>query len=95
MTPKVDASIKNYEPAFRDAVAVPDLCDISTKTEANARMYGVDDADKVKSATQRPSLVGSSADRQGRAFFVELSCLTPTYRSAVGRGQSVGPTRVT
>jgi len=82
----VDASIKNYETAFRMQSAVPDLCDISDETEATRRMYGVDDADKVKAAYARQALLARRLIEQG-VRFVELSCLT----YGIGAGGAANP----
>jgi hypothetical protein len=82
----VDASIKNYETAFRMQTAVPDLCDISNETAATRRMYGVDDADKIKAAYARQALLARRLIEQG-VRFVELSCLT--YK--IGAGGAANP----
>ncbi|MFK8112997.1 MAG: DUF1501 domain-containing protein [Rubripirellula sp.] len=82
----VEASIKNYETAFRMQTAVPQLCDISDETEATRRMYGIDDADKIKAAYARQALLARRLIEQG-VRFVELSCLT--YR--IGAGGAANP----
>ncbi|QDT10319.1 DUF1501 domain-containing protein [Stieleria marina] len=82
----VDASIKNYETAFRMQTAVPQLCDISGETELTRRMYGVDDADKTKAAYARQALLARRLIEQG-VRFVELSCLT--YK--IGAGGAANP----
>lgn len=82
----VDASIKNYETAFRMQTAVPDLCDISDETASTRKMYGVDDADKIKAAYARQALLARRLIEQG-VRFVELSCLT----YGIGAGGAANP----
>lgn len=42
---EIDATIKNYEMAFRMQSAVPDLLDLSGETEATKTLYGLDEKD--------------------------------------------------
>ena len=82
----VEASIKNYETAFRMQSAVPELCDISGETGATRRIYGIDDADEKKAAYARQALLARRLIEQG-VRFVELSCLT--YK--IGAGNAPNP----
>ena len=82
----VEASIKNYETAFRMQSAVPELCDISDETDATRRMYGVDDSDSRKAGYARQALLARRLIEQG-VRFVELSCET----AAIGAGGAANP----
>jgi hypothetical protein len=82
----VDASIENFETAFRMQSAVPELCDISGETEATRRMYGIDDPDEKKAAYARQALLARRLIEHG-VRFVELSCLT--YK--IGAGNAPNP----
>ena len=82
----VEASIKNYETAFRMQSAVPEICDISGETEVTRRMYGVDDPDEKKAAYARQALLARRLVEQG-VRFVELSCIT--YK--IGAGGAANP----
>jgi hypothetical protein len=42
-TPEVEATIENYELAFRMQAAVPSLIDLASESEATRRLYGVDE----------------------------------------------------
>ncbi len=82
----VEASIKNYETAFRMQSSVPEICDIADETEATRRMYGVDDPDENKAAYARQALLARRLVEQG-VRFVELSCIT--YK--IGAGGAANP----
>ena len=82
----VEASIKNYETAFRMQSAVPEICDLSGETEATRRMYGLDDPDEPKAAYARQALLARRLVEQG-VRFIELSCVT--YK--IGAGNAANP----
>lgn len=82
----VDASIKNYETAFRMQSAVPQLCDISDETEATRRLYGVDSTNETQAAYARQALLARRLIERG-VRFVELSCITQN----IGAGGAANP----
>ena len=82
----IEAAIKNYETAYRMQTAVPEICDISTETEATRRRYGLDSPDKQKAAYARQCLLARRLVERG-VRFIELSCLT----EGIGAGGAPNP----
>ena len=72
---EIDASIRNYELAFRMQSAVPDLLDFSKETEATKKLYGLDE--EITSEFGRECLLARRLVERG-VRFVEL--LTPARR---------------
>jgi hypothetical protein len=72
--PQVEAAIRNYETAYRMQTAVPELCDISSESEATKKLYGLDSTEVNKAAYGRQCLVARRLIERG-VRFVELSCL--------------------
>jgi hypothetical protein len=72
---EIDASIRNYELAFRMQSAVPDLLDFSKETEATKKLYGLDE--EITSEFGRECLIARRLVERG-VRFVEL--LTPARR---------------
>ncbi|MEZ6087154.1 MAG: DUF1501 domain-containing protein [Pirellulaceae bacterium] len=83
---QIEASIENYETAFRMQTSVPDVCDISDESEATLRSYGIDDSDKLLAAYGRQALLARKLVEKG-VRFVELSCLT----RGIGAGNAGNP----
>ena len=83
---QIEASIKNYETAFRMQAAVPEICDLSRESVATREMYGVDDPDSNKAAYARQALLTRRLIEQG-VRCVELSCLT----AGIGAGGAANP----
>ncbi|MBL8223557.1 MAG: DUF1501 domain-containing protein, partial [Bryobacterales bacterium] len=72
---EIDASIKNYELAFRMQSAVPELLDFSKETEATKKLYGLDE--EITSEFGRECLIARRLVERG-VRFIEL--LTPFRR---------------
>jgi hypothetical protein len=83
---QVDAAIRNYETAFRMQTAVPELCDLSSETEATKTLYGIDSEIPQKSAYARQCLLARRLVERG-VRFIELSCLTHD----IGAGGAANP----
>ncbi|MEM7698793.1 MAG: DUF1501 domain-containing protein [Verrucomicrobiota bacterium] len=83
---RVEAAIANYETAFRMQSAVPEICDISTETNATRKLYGLDDPDPEKAAYATQALLARRLVEQG-VRFIELSCLT----KGIGAGGAANP----
>lgn len=84
--PQVEATIANFETAFRMQSVVPDLCDISNETQKTQSMYGLDSTDKELAAYGRQCLVARRLIERG-VRFIELSCLTRN----IGAGGAANP----
>ncbi len=72
---EIDATISNYEMAFRMQKAVPDLIDISKETEATRKLYGIDE--EITSEFGRECLLARRLVERG-VRFIEL--LTPARK---------------
>ena len=68
---KVEASIANYELAFRMQAAVPELMDLKGETEATRKLYGLDDP-KTQTYGQQCLIARRLVERGVR--FIELLC---------------------
>ncbi len=83
---QVEASIQNYETAYRMQSAVPELCDLSGETEATKKLYGLDSSDKQTAGYARQCLLARRLVERG-VRFVELSCLN----EGIGAGNAPNP----
>lgn len=68
----IESAIANYELAARMQLAVPELMDISTETDATRRLYGLDDAFANTRTFGRQCLVARRLVERG-VRFVELT----------------------
>ncbi|MEC8556880.1 MAG: DUF1501 domain-containing protein [Planctomycetota bacterium] len=82
----VDAAIKNYETAFRMQSSIPEICDISSESQATRDLYGLDDPKPRKAAYARQALLARKLIERG-VRFVELSVLT----QGIGAGGAANP----
>jgi hypothetical protein len=80
----LDATIANYELAFRMQAAVPGLLDIQTESEATRKLYGLDDADTQEFGLQ--CLLARRFVERG-VRFVEL---LPPLRKGIDRWDQHG-----
>ncbi|KAA5541748.1 DUF1501 domain-containing protein [Roseiconus nitratireducens] len=83
---QVEATIRNYETAFRMQSAVPELCDISRESASMRKAYGVDSPDAEMAAYGRQCLLARRLVERG-VRFIELSCLT----RGIGAGGAPNP----
>lgn len=83
---QVEASVRNYETAYRMQSAVPELVDLSGESEATKKLYGLDDPQPRKAAYARQCLLARRLVERG-VRFVELSCLTEN----IGAGNAPNP----
>jgi hypothetical protein len=81
---EVEASINNYELAFRMQSEVPSLVDLSGETEATRRLYGLDEADTEEFG--RECLLARRLVERG-VRFVEL---LPPFRKGIDRWDQHG-----
>lgn len=82
----LESAIASHETAFRMQTAVPELCDLSSETQATRDMYGVDHPNATLSAYGRQCLLARRLIEKG-VRFVELSCLTV----GIGAGGAPNP----
>ena len=83
---EVEAAIRNYETAYRMQMAVPEVCDLSSETEATKEMYGMNDSESSKAAYARQCLLARRLVERG-VRFIELSCIT----KGIGAGGAANP----
>ncbi len=83
---QIEASIKNYETAFRMQSSVPELCDISGETAQTKQLYGIDSKNPELAAYARQCLLARRLVERG-VRFIELSCLT----QGIGAGGAPNP----
>jgi hypothetical protein len=69
----IEASIANYELAYRMQVAVPELMDLSRETAGTKRDYGVDDSYAPTATFARQCLLARRLVERG-VRFVQLTC---------------------
>lgn len=72
---EIEATISNYELAFRMQAAVPDLLDFSGESEATKKLYGLDDS--VTEEFGRECLLARRLIERGVRF---VECLTPARK---------------
>lgn len=82
----VEASIRNYERAYRMQAAVPELVDLSGERESAKAMYGLEDNDPQTAAYGRQCLLARRLVERG-VRFIELNCLA--YN--IGGGNAANP----
>lgn len=82
----VEASIENYETAFRMQSVVPELCDISGESRETHQLYGIDSSSPSLAAYARQCLLARRLVERG-VRFIELSCLTEN----IGAGGAANP----
>lgn len=85
-SPDIEAAIRNYETAYRMQMAVPEVCDLSSETEATKETYGINDSEKGKAAYARQCLLARRLVERG-VRFIELSCIT----KGIGAGGAANP----
>ena len=69
----LEASIRNYELAFRMQTAVPDLMDLAGESPATRRLYGLDDEYEPTRIYGRECLIARRLVERG-VRFIELLC---------------------
>lgn len=72
----VEASIRNYETAYRMQSAVPELTDLSGESEATRKLYGLDSENADKAAYARQCLLARRLVERG-VRFVQLTMIGP------------------
>lgn len=70
----IDAAIRNYETASAMQLAVPELADLSSESEATHRLYGTDSKDPLLAQYARQCLLARRLVERG-VRFVELTCV--------------------
>lgn len=71
---EVEAAIRSYETAFRMQTAVPELCDLSSETQATKRLYGLDHPKENTRNYGRQCLLARRLVERG-VRFIEISCM--------------------
>jgi hypothetical protein len=71
-TSQIEAAIQNYELAYRMQMAVPEVMDLSTETEATKRLYGLDAQHKNTRIYGQQCLLARRLVERG-VRFVELT----------------------
>jgi hypothetical protein len=69
----IESAIQNHEIAYRMQVAVPDLMDVGTETEATRRLYGLDADFEGSRIFGRQCLLARRLVERG-VRFIELTC---------------------
>ncbi|MEO0416657.1 MAG: DUF1501 domain-containing protein, partial [Verrucomicrobiota bacterium] len=84
---QIEASIKNFETAYRMQSEVPELSDISSESKATLDRYGINQSEDPEMAEYgKQALLARRLVEKG-VRFIELSCLT----KGIGAGGAANP----